>query len=315
MRLDFTILWIDDQPKHVRSFSEGLSNHLRELGFELNVIPAHSVKMVAAEIGNHVYDDTIDLVLVDYDLGTGAGGEEALIAIRKRFPFKEVVFYSATDAEKLRSIAFGAKVDGVYFSTRLSLVTDTTQIVSKLLSKVLDLDHMRGIVMSASSDIDYLVESSLQAVYDRLSEDEKPGFNSSIVDRLRAKLVKWTEELGNAENKNSLPKIMKLRHLFTAHDRLECLAQHLAGWAAEHSSYLDKVHEYKNDLVPRRNKLAHAMLRRKEGAAPELIGLKEPWSTADMTTLRCGLIEHRENFQTIAVLVDAKFDDGASLDS
>ncbi|TKR54331.1 hypothetical protein D7I39_16755 [Allopusillimonas ginsengisoli] len=308
MRLDFTILWIDDQPKHVKSFSEGLGNHLRQLGFELNVISAQSLEMVDAGIGNHVYDDTIDLVLVDYDLGMGAGGEEALVTIRKRFPFKEVVFYSATDAEKLRSIAFGAKVDGVYFSTRLSLVSDTTQVVSKLLNKVLDLDHMRGIVMSASSDIDYLVESSLNAVYDRLGEEEKPSFRSSIIEQLQGKLSKWAGELEEAAGKDSLVRIMKLRHLFTAHDRLECLARQLAGWAADHSSYLDKVHVYKDDVVPRRNKLAHAMLRRKDGGPPELIGLKESWSTEHMTELRCGLIEHRENFQTIAVLVDAKLD-------
>ncbi|MDS1138964.1 hypothetical protein RE432_00855 [Pusillimonas sp. SM2304] len=308
MRLDFTILWIDDQPKHVKSFSEGLGNHLRQLGFQLNVIPAESVEMVDAQIGNHVYDDTIDLVLVDYDLGTGAGGEEALVTIRKRFPFKEVVFYSATDAEKLRSIAFKSKVDGVYFSTRLSLVSDTIQIVRKLLNKVLDLDHMRGIVMSASSDIDYLVESSLEAVYERLGDADKPSFQSSIIEQLRIKLSKWEGELEAAAGKGSLAKIMKLRHLFTAHDRLECLASQLVGWAAEHSSYLEKVDVYKKDLIPRRNKLAHAMLRRKDGEPPELIGLPEKWTTEDMTALRCGLIEHRENFQAIAVLVDARLD-------
>lgn len=35
MRLDFKVLWIDDQQKHVASFSEGLRRQLLEKGFEL----------------------------------------------------------------------------------------------------------------------------------------------------------------------------------------------------------------------------------------------------------------------------------------
>jgi hypothetical protein len=38
VRLDFKALWIDDQPKHVKSFREGIQRKLSELGFELEVV-------------------------------------------------------------------------------------------------------------------------------------------------------------------------------------------------------------------------------------------------------------------------------------
>jgi DNA-binding NarL/FixJ family response regulator len=309
MRLDFTVLWIDDQPKHVKSFSEGMRFRLKDLGFDLQVIPAETLKFVDEYVKQHVHDDAIDLVMVDYDLGvgTGAGGEEALQKIRDKFPFKEVLFYSATDREILRKIAFEAKVDGAHFSTRLSLVEDAMHVVNKLIGKVLDIDHMRGVVMSASSDIDYMVEASLLAVYGRLEKAEQDAFRESIVLQVNKKLTDWKDDLDKAEKKNNLNKLISLRHLFSSNDRLTNLLGQLSnGWANEQQNeHLQKLKIYQDEIVPRRNKLAHVVLKRQNGKQPELVGANGSWAVEDMTQLRRDFIEHRENFQTIAVLVDA----------
>lgn len=308
MRLDFRILWIDDQPKHVASFAEGIKRKLKDLGFHLDLIAAESIEKVESYIGEHVHDDGIDLVLVDFDLGTGKGGEVALAAVRERFPYKDLIFYSATDTEKLRSIAFNSKIDGIHFSTRLSLVDDTSKVIGNLLRKTLDLDHMRGVVMSATSDIDYMVEKSLFAVYDRLEDDKKPELIKKMVCALRTKLERYQKEIDKAEQKNSFESIVKLKHLFTAFDRLSVLLEELEIWAVDSSSeYLDQGKVYQNDVIPRRNKLAHAMLRNVEGKQV-LIGLEDPITLEDMTKLRCDLIDHRINIENIAVLVDVKLD-------
>jgi DNA-binding NarL/FixJ family response regulator len=310
MRLDFTILWIDDQQKHVKSFSEGLKIRLRELGFDLYVLPVESLDKVDAAVGAHVQNDAVDLVLVDYDLGLGSGdgGEQALSKVRKQFPYKEVLFYSATDTEKLRKIAYDAKIDGIYFSTRFSLVNDAAHIINKLLNKVLDLDHMRGVVMSASSDIDYLVENSLAAVYGRLDSEKKSEFVKNLVEDIEKKLKNWNADLEKASRTGDLGPILKLKHLYSAFDRLGSLIDQLGSWETEHSTYLDKVKQYKEDIVPKRNKLAHLMLKRQQGQLPQLAGVAGSWNIEDMTKLRCDLIEHRENFQDIAVLVDVKLE-------
>ncbi|MCE5981762.1 hypothetical protein [Pseudomonas sp. LF19] len=309
MKLDFTILWIDDQPKHVRSFSEGMKFRLRDMGFDLQILTAETLDQVDEYVRGHVHDDAIDLVMVDYDLGTGNGngGEEALQKVREKFPFKELLFYSASDRELLREIAFKAKVDGAHFSTRLSLVEDAMHVVNKLVSKVLDIDHMRGVVMSASSDIDYMVEVSLLSVYGRLSDEEKLAFRASIVGQISKKIDDWQKDLAKGAGKESLEKLLALRHLFSANDRLASLLEQLScGWTTEqHNQYLEKVKVYKDTIVPKRNKLAHVMLKRQSGQPPQLIGATGSWGVDDMTKLRCDFIEHRENFQTIAVLVDA----------
>ena len=155
----------------MRSFREGIQRHLAGLGFELEVCEGSSLDKVDEIIGQHIHDDGIDLVLVDYDLGSGSGGEQALAKIRKQFPYKDLIFYSVRDREQLRKIAYDGHLDSLYFSTRMSLVEDTVSVIQKMLAKVLDVDHMRGVVMSATSDIDVVVERSVLAVYDRATPD------------------------------------------------------------------------------------------------------------------------------------------------
>lgn len=308
MRLDFTILWIDDQQQHIRSFEEGLRNALDNLGFKLTVIPVDGLDAIDATVSEHVHDDAIDLVLVDYDLnGKGTGGEEALLQVRKKLPFKDVIFYSGTDVKKLREIAFNAGVDGIYFSSRTGLVSNATKAIQKLLSKVMDLDHMRGVVMSASSDIDFVVERSLLKMHDSLDETEKAALHADIVAELREKLKKWNDDLENVASKGGFASLMKKKHIFTASDRLSSLLKQLVSWDAEHNEKRSKVDNYINGVVQRRNKLAHAMLRRQDGKL-KMVGMEQNWTAEDMTTLRRELIDHRDNFMLIAVLLDVSLD-------
>jgi len=304
MRLDFTILWIDDQLHHIRGFQDSLRRELDQLGFKLEVLAVSSLDKVDEAVGQHVHDDAIDLVLVDYDLtGKGSGGEQALLQVRKKLPFKEIVFYSGTDVQKLREIAFKANVDGIQFSPRMNLVSNATKAIHKLLSKVMDIDHMRGVVMSAASDIDYMVEKSLMALHGALGEAERPAFRDQLVTEVRAKLAKWSSELDEAVAKGDIESLVMLRHLYSAHDKLRSLLKQLASWDAEHQPRLAKIKGYMGDVVPRRNKLAHGMLKR-EGSRLVIVGMKDPLTAEDMTKLRQELIDHRDNFAMIAVLLD-----------
>ena len=306
MRLDFRILWIDDQQKHVNSFAEGLQFELNDLGFELDVIRVESLDKVQGTINEHVHGDGIDLVLVDFDLGTGNGdgGAEALLAVRKRFPYKEIIFYSALDTKKLRKIAFEAEVDGIILSTRLSLVNDTTQVIQNLLRRVMDIDHMRGVVMSATSDIDFLVEKSLHTLYERMDIASRKTFCEDLIKDLNKKLTDWSAELAKAAGKSTLLSIIKLKHIFSAIERVGQLNNCLSPMGSSASIYQSKIDVYCKDIVPRRNKLAHVIIK-KENDSTTLCGL-EKITEQDLASLRRDLIEHRKNFNTIAVLLDVK---------
>src|SRR5690606_8532836 len=118
----------------------------------------------------------------------GSGGEEALTTVRDRFRYKDILFYSALDPRRLRKIAFDRGLDGIYFSTRISLADDAISIVDKTLHKVMDLDHMRGVVMAATSDIDLFVEKTVLRRYGVLDDDGRAQFKANIVSAIEAKI-------------------------------------------------------------------------------------------------------------------------------
>lgn len=309
MRLDFRILWIDDQPRHVESFAEGIGRRLKESGFQLTKLTAKSLNDVEDMVNDHIQNDCIDLVLVDYDLGDGKGGELALARVRELFPYKDIVFYSALDTERLRKIAYDEKIDGVFFSTRLSLVDDTAKLVDSQLRKILDLDHMRGIVMAATSDIDFMVEESLKCVYDKLSGPDQEALRNKLLVHANKKLERYKSDVEKLEKKSNIEAFVKLRHVYTAHDKLEVLLRELESWAdSAGSAYLEKGLVYQKDVVPRRNKLAHSMLKIDPVGKQYLVGVEEDITADGMRDLRRDLIEHRSNIEHIAVLVDAKLD-------
>jgi hypothetical protein len=303
VRLDFRVLWIDDQPRHVKSFVEGLQLKLNPLGFNLVVSTVESVTDVDSAIGHDIHDDAIDLVLVDYELGASGTGDAALTKIRAKFPHKDILFYSAGESQKLRQIAYEAGLDGIYFATRLTLVNDTFGLIESILSKVMDIDHMRGVVMSATSDIDFLVEESVLAVYARLEGERKQKFVDSVVAECKKKLGEWGKALGKAEQTGTLEAVFKLHYVCTAAVRLKLLLSSLSAWEETESTHLNMARAYRDDVVPRRNRLAHTRLQ-DLGGRLVLVGESGPITAEEMRQLRCDLIEHRVNFQDIAVLID-----------
>jgi hypothetical protein len=307
MRLDYKVLWIDDQPRHVLSFQERIKRHLHEQGFQLEVQVVNGLNEVDEALGNHVHDDGVDLVLVDYDLGPGSGGEEALLTVRNRLRHKDILFYSALDPDKLRQIAFEAKLDGVYFSTRASLADDAISLINKTLHRVMDIDHMRGVVMAATSDIDVSIERSVVAIYDQLAEPDQSGFKLKVVAALRTKLIEWAKDLDKAEHKPGITPVFKLRHLCSAADRLNLLLDELARFSTEGKTLLETARSYRDDMVPRRNKLAHLVIK-VVGGQRMLVGSEGDLDVEGMRQLRCDLLMHRANFDEVAVIVDVPLD-------
>src|SRR5438105_2567648 len=96
MRLDFNILWVEDQPDAVKAQRERIDFLLRKEGFRVNAEFATDVKQAEGFLGDDVFGDHVDLILMDYDLGNGPNGSAGIEMVRDSFPFKDIVFYSAS---------------------------------------------------------------------------------------------------------------------------------------------------------------------------------------------------------------------------
>ncbi len=123
MRLDFNVLWVEDQPDGVAAQIRALKRNMAEEGFELKATLCTNSDQVTARLTDDLFKDEIDLIMVDWDLGKGVEGQTVISRIREDIYYKDIVFYSAvTDIKNLKEASFNEGHEGIYFVRRDELV-------------------------------------------------------------------------------------------------------------------------------------------------------------------------------------------------
>ena len=259
MRLDFNVLWVDDQPERIDSLIKRIAKQMEDEGFQFNATQCKSIAEVRKQIGSDVFSDEIDLIVVDWDLGGDVQGQDAIAAIRETVLYKDVVFYSARNpAEELRKLASDRGVEGIYCASREELVEEVLGVFESLVKKVLDLDHTRGIVMGATSDIDSMVNECLLAIDAQADEGGKEALLKQALGYVETKIKELTETAEKLRGVGSLPELFEAHLVFTAYDRLRILAGALNTKTLEtHKAYRKSVTSYQQEVVPKRNVLGH----------------------------------------------------------
>lgn len=262
MRLDFNVLWVDDQPDRVAAQITSINLRMAAEGFEFKPRQCTTIAQMESAISEDVFTDEVDLILVDWDLGNNVHGEDAIERIRQIVQYKDVVFYSgqATVVE-LREKAYEKNLEGVYCASRADLVDEVIGVFESLIKKVLDLDHTRGIVMGATSDIDYMVNTCLTIAHDKLDDAGKDHFIAEAMDRVKKQVDNITKLGTRLETTPSVEALFKAHMLFTSDHRLRMLASILG--MAEFEAYshgAETVLRYRDEVVHDRNTLGHAVL-------------------------------------------------------
>lgn len=262
MRLDFNVLWVDDQPDRVASLSKSIALQMAAEGFEFRPRQCTTIDEVEKVISEDVFTDEVDLILVDWDLGNDTHGEDAIGRIRDIVHYKDVVFYSgqATVVE-LRQKVYERELEGVYCASREGLVDEVIGVFESLIKKVLDLDHTRGIVMGATSDIDHIVNLCLTLAHDKLDDSGRTQFIHEALERVTDKVKNITRQGEKLKNSPSIEALFKAHMVFTSDDRLRMLASTLGMDSfSAHAKSVTSVTAYRDGVVSGRNTLGHAVL-------------------------------------------------------
>jgi hypothetical protein len=262
VRLDFNVLWVDDQPDRVGAQVIRIEKQMEGEGFRFNSTPCKTLDEVQGRVKDNVFTDEIDLVLVDWDLGNNLQGQDVIASIRETVRYKDVVFYSAqTPADTLRRLAFERGLEGVYCANREELVDEVMGVFESLVKKVLDLDHVRGIVMGATSDIDQMVNECIVLMQVKLDSTEKEKMFKTALGYVQQRidgLLKTAEQLKQA---TTLEELFAAHMILTANDRLRILGGALKTKTFEaHKAYRESIVRYQQDTVPKRNELGHMVL-------------------------------------------------------
>lgn len=299
MRLDFNVLWVDDQPDRVDAQIKAISKEMEEHGFEFRPTVCRSIREVHGRVADDVFNDEVDLILVDWDLGDSVEGQSAIAAIREHIPYKDVVFYSANRAaDELRQLAFSERLEGIYCITRVDLVDEVIGVFESLVKKVLDLDHVRGIVMGATSDIDQMVLESLAHIHEIADATNQQAMLAEALQRVEDKTKDLERTIEKLRKASAFPEFLEVHAVFTANDRLRMLKRLLETDSLKpHSVYVPAVVSYMKEIVPDRNILGHQVLT-PEGKAVSVVDSRgKQISLEETRVLRRQLLELRGQFR------------------
>lgn len=297
MRLDFNVLWVEDQPNSVEAYATKIDRSLRKEGFKLQTQFAMSVDKAKEYLSSEIYGDHIDLVLMDYDLGVAPMGDEGLLAVREVFTYKDIVFYSADVAGLLRKVA-ERQIQGIFCSTRDDLADTALGVFDALAKKVIDIDHSRGIVMGTTSEIDHFVNDCLSSAFDGSDEPGRQSALDVIGKRLEKIRQRFQEDADRVGAATHVSELHDLHHIYTAMDRLSLLRKMLETGGNYPAQSL-AIKDYSTDTVPKRNLLAHVRVE-KDGFARKLVDKKgHEFTSEEMKALRLTLLEMHEMLEKL----------------
>ena len=307
MRLDFNVLWVDDQPDRITSLIEAIERRMEAQGFLFKPRLCRSIDAVRQSVADTVFKDEIDLILVDWDLGGGVEGQDAIAATRDAVSYKDVVFYSAMKpAEELRQLASDRQLEGIYCATRENLVEEVIGVFNSLVKKVLDLDHTRGIVMGATSDIDHMVNECLVAIHDKLDHEGQQAMLKEALARIDERISDLTKRAAVVKDSTTMATLFEAHLIFTANDRLRILSGVLKYETfRDHADARKAVISYMQDVVPERNGLGH-LVYVPEGK-PQAVTTKEgkEISLDETRELRRTILGLRQDFRSLLSALQA----------
>ena len=258
MKLHYKILWIDDQIEDYieLGIKAELETYIESLGFIPTVECFENGNVAEQAINNVKYD----LILSDYNIeGDNEQGDTLIQKIRDGGVYTEVLFYSAQP--NFGEIAKNLYRDRVSF---FSLIGDesykdfkdkTFKLVNLTVSKLQELNNIRGLVMSETSELDNTVEEILQSFLSKNNEQSE-ALKKYICDAI-SESAKSNTKKAEKFCEQDIHNIVKSR-LFDADKKSRAVNKMLEIIGEEEEQYKNFYTNYKNDVLDTRNDLAHA---------------------------------------------------------
>lgn len=258
MKLEYKILWFEDQFSEVEGDAYRLEALIREYGF----IPEfdHRAKISEAEIEALALSleqyNPYDLIIFDYDLGGSSETGLSIAAHLRNKIYTDMVFYSGQVPKQLRKYLFDDEVDGVFIVHREVFYDDIEPIIEDHIKKLSDLNNIRGVVMAASSEIDQKIrELLIKKITLKLNDEQK----KELFDKTKKNLLRsLTSRIKKVENIDDIEKLVQSLIDYNVFDfnrvRLTYLSISEKG-SIENNVLGDASNLYK--VIIERNKLAH----------------------------------------------------------
>lgn len=294
MNLNYSILWYDDNKEFFESQDmEPIETEIVSWGFKPKIFPVHN----AVELQQHAPFDQYDMLVVDFDLGGDEHGDQFIKSVRDQNVFAEIIFYSMKESDELWQAVSVKRLEGVFVANKKNIEPKLIRVARQSVRKVLDLENMRGIVMSEVGDLDALLET----IFKRAMKGVAPEQQRIVFDRFHEKTSAQNEEFQGALLAfKEAPSIDGLLELCDSDKRWQNLNR-----VKKHHNLLkerDFVGDYQKEIIWPRNCLAHGVPERKvdKGFLFHHRGKEYVFDDEVSNALRKRILEYKSAFAEIA---------------
>jgi hypothetical protein len=154
MRIEYRILWVEDQKSWYETTYELFRDYLEDLGFILTSKRCENIDEVKTEIAINQLKE-YDLLLVDFTLKNSDSGDKIIEFIRNINDapiLTDVLFYSSA-IENVRDSMKNLGLEGIYTADRKDIENKFELVVNTTIKKVQEVNTMRGLILATESDL------------------------------------------------------------------------------------------------------------------------------------------------------------------
>ncbi|MEO0384560.1 MAG: hypothetical protein AAF234_13515 [Pseudomonadota bacterium] len=292
MRLDFKILWFEDQFRELASQLEEIKDHVSEAGFQPDIVQ----QLDGAKIDDLVQQQQLyhefELVVVDLNLAGEWLGDEVAARIRSGFSFTDVLFYSGDGEAKLRRLIGDKGVDGVYCCDRNDIVSRVIERVDFVCGSLDRLESMRGLAASVVGQCDRLL---IECIAAHEGNGKAPDELAVLLDRLVSASRDYAKK--RYDSCVDVPTRLESRSV-TSHVLWQAIREIVpkdGPFAAERST----LGSYDDQVLKKRNTLSHAV----EEPGPDGWEISDAkggtFTRDDYPSFRRDLSAHLANFRAL----------------
>jgi len=300
MKLNYNILWVEDDNSWYETTAELFKENIEDMGF----VPAISRKVSIDEVTDE-YEKTglkkIDILLIDFNLKNSPNGDAIINLVRSKEIYTDIIFYSS-DLNSVKESMHNFYMEGVYYSDRKDIEHKFDLVFKTTIKKVEEINAMRGLIVGETSELDVCIEQlSLAFVNNILKLDDKT--KDEIINKYAEKVAKNGAMVFEKYKEIGFDQYFSLIEATKKIDIFRELLKEISKQRNdEFNSFLTVNKSYHTDVISIRNKFAHSKAQTK-GEKEVLLGQlgKEDFEFDAETfkEIRKNILKHREEINKL----------------
>lgn len=294
MRIEYNILWVEDEDSWYETTKELFSDTLEELGFKLVPKQCKTFEEVKEEIDKNCLKE-YDLLLVDFTLKGQDTGEKVIEFIRniKDKPIlTDVLFYSSA-VENVRNSMKELGLEGVYTADRKEVETKFEQVVNTSIKKIQEVNTMRGLIMAETSDLD---EIMLEITEILLQSD----VSTEIQEYIEEMIIQTISDISDIAKNTDINISQKIsdNRIYTSTHKARAINKL---YKSKQIGIKQFYESYNKEVLAPRNIFAHVKETTIDGekVLQSKTGRQEVFNEARCIEIRKSLIKYREILESI----------------